>query len=146
VFRHGISAANMNGQKHCVALFFSSSLLSSLGLSDTQVCEPSIRALLGTAPHFCQVVVLKSRTVPNRTTLSLRILRVIRRGAQAMYNRGTTHIASHTHLTISSLLTLPPPLSTFLAFSRSRSYSLAVDPTFFFFSFALDKSLCGVCR
>jgi len=34
-------------------------LLSSLELSDTQVYEPSVRALLGTASHFCEVVVLK---------------------------------------------------------------------------------------
>ena len=34
-------------------------LLSSLELSDTKIYEPSIRALLGTAPHFCRVVVLK---------------------------------------------------------------------------------------
>ena len=31
----------------------SSSLLSSLELRDTKVYEPWIRALLGTAPHFC---------------------------------------------------------------------------------------------
>jgi len=31
----------------------SSLLLSSLELSDTQVYEPYIRALLGTASHFC---------------------------------------------------------------------------------------------
>ena len=37
----------------------SSSLLSSLELSGTQVYEPQIRALLGTTSHFCQVVVLK---------------------------------------------------------------------------------------
>ena len=37
----------------------SSLLLSSLELSDTQVYEPQIRALLGTASHFCKVVVLK---------------------------------------------------------------------------------------
>ena len=37
----------------------SSLLLSSLELSDTQVHEPSIRALLGTASRFCEVVVLK---------------------------------------------------------------------------------------
>jgi len=37
----------------------SSLLLSGLELSDTQVYEPQIRALLGTAPHFCEVVVLK---------------------------------------------------------------------------------------
>ena len=34
-------------------------LLSSLELSDTKVYEPYIRALLGTASHFCEVVVLK---------------------------------------------------------------------------------------
>ena len=38
----------------------SSLLLSSLELSDTKVFEPSIRALLGTAAHFCEVVVLTS--------------------------------------------------------------------------------------
>jgi len=40
-------------------VFFSSLLLSSLELSDTQVYEPQTRALLGTASHFCEVVVLK---------------------------------------------------------------------------------------
>ena len=87
-------------------LLLSSLLLSSLELSDTQVYGPQIRALLGTASHFCEVVVLKLRTVPIGTALSLRTLRVvvlklrtvpigtalslrtlrvIRRGAQAMY-------------------------------------------------------------
>ena len=36
-------------------------LLSSLELGDTQVHEPEIWALLGTASHFCEVVVLKLR-------------------------------------------------------------------------------------
>ena len=36
-----------------------SSLLSSLELSDTNVYEPKILAPLGTALHFCEVVVLK---------------------------------------------------------------------------------------
>jgi len=63
----------------------SSLLLSSLELSDTQVYEPQIRALLGTASHFYEVVVFKVRTVPIGTALSLRTLRVIFRGAQAMY-------------------------------------------------------------
>jgi len=40
----------------------SSLLLSSLELSDTKVYAPQIRALLGTAAHFCEVVVLKLRT------------------------------------------------------------------------------------
>ena len=40
----------------------SSLLLLSLKLSDTKVYEPQIRALLGTAPHFCEVVVLRLRT------------------------------------------------------------------------------------
>ena len=34
----------------------SSLLLSSLELSDTKVYQPLVRALLGTAAHFCQVV------------------------------------------------------------------------------------------
>ena len=37
----------------------SSLLLSSLELSDTKVYEPEIRARLGTAAHFCKVVVLR---------------------------------------------------------------------------------------
>ena len=65
----------------------SSLLLSSLELSNTQVYEPWIRTLLGTASHLCEVVVLQARTVPNGATLTLRILLVIRRGAQAMYKR-----------------------------------------------------------
>jgi len=63
----------------------SSVLLSSLELSDTQVYEPEIRALLGTASHFCEVIFLKLKTVPIGAARSLRTLRVIRRGAQAMY-------------------------------------------------------------
>jgi len=39
----------------------SSLLLSSLELSDTKVYAPQIRARLGTAAHFCEVVVLKLR-------------------------------------------------------------------------------------
>ena len=50
---------------------------------DTQHFEPQIRALLGSAPHFCGVVVLELRTVPIGTALNLR---VIRRGTHAMYN------------------------------------------------------------
>ena len=40
----------------------SSLLLSSLELSDTQVYAPQIRALLGTASHFCKAAVLKLRS------------------------------------------------------------------------------------
>ena len=43
--------------------FLSSVLLSRLELSETQFYEPSIRALLGTASHYCEVVVLRLRTV-----------------------------------------------------------------------------------
>jgi len=46
-----------------IRIFSSSLLLSSLELSDTKVYEPHIRALLGTASHFCEVVVLKSKTL-----------------------------------------------------------------------------------
>ena len=40
-------------------LLFSSLLLSNLELSDTKVYAPEIRPRLGTAAHFCEVVVLK---------------------------------------------------------------------------------------
>ena len=47
-------------------LFSSSLLLPSLALSDTKVYELEIRARLGTAAHFCEVGVLKSRTPRHR--------------------------------------------------------------------------------
>ena len=51
----------------------SSVLPLSLELGDTTIYEPQVRALLGTAPHFCEAVVLKLRTVPLGAALSLRI-------------------------------------------------------------------------
>ena len=45
----------------------SSLLLSSLELSDRKVYEPYMRALLGTAAHFCEVVVLKLHASPPRS-------------------------------------------------------------------------------
>ena len=58
------STLNPNPQTPTQAgsFFLSSLLLSSPELSDTQVYEPYIRALFGTASHFCEVVVLKLRT------------------------------------------------------------------------------------
>jgi len=47
-----------------VVLHFFSLLLSILELSGTQVYKPSIRALLGSASHFCEVFVLKLRSLP----------------------------------------------------------------------------------
>jgi len=64
-------------------------------LSDTTIYEPYIRALLGTASHFCEAVVVKLRTVPLGTALRLRIIRVIRRGAHAMYERAALLNARH---------------------------------------------------
>ena len=49
---------------HAGTLSSASVLLSSLELSDAQVYEPSIRALLETSPHFSKVVVLELITVP----------------------------------------------------------------------------------
>jgi len=54
----------------------SSLLLSSLELSDTKVYWPQTLALLGTSSHFCEVVILKLRTVPIGTALNLRTLPV----------------------------------------------------------------------
>ena len=50
----------------------SSLLLSSLELSDASIYEPCIRALLGTAPHFCEAVVFQLRTAPLPPTLTIR--------------------------------------------------------------------------
>ena len=69
----------------------SSLLLSSLELSETKVYEPYMQALLGTPAHFREVVVLESTPVPIGTALGSRILRVIRRGAQAMYKCGASN-------------------------------------------------------
>jgi len=66
-------------------LFF---IALDLEFSDTNFHEPQIRALLGTASDYCEAVVFQSRTVPSGTALGLSILRVVRRGAQAMYNLG----------------------------------------------------------
>ena len=52
-------ARGMGGRGDRVLFFSLSLLLSSLELSDTNVYEPYIRALLGTGSHFCHVVVLK---------------------------------------------------------------------------------------
>jgi len=56
-----------------LSLLLSSLLLPTLELSDTNVYEPEIRARLGTAAHFCEVVVLKSFKphIPNPKTLPL---------------------------------------------------------------------------
>ena len=65
------------GVKERVALvqvfffFFFSLLFWSHELNETSICGPYIRALLGTAPHFCSAVVLELRTVPLGTALSL---------------------------------------------------------------------------
>ena len=40
-------------------------VLSSLELSDTDVYAPYLRALLGTASHFCEIVVPEPRSHPN---------------------------------------------------------------------------------
>ena len=55
----------------CMVPFFFSVLLSRLELSDTTIYEPQIRALLGTAPHFCQGVDVELRTVPLGTAQSV---------------------------------------------------------------------------
>ena len=54
-------------------------LLSSLEMSDTDVYEPSIRARLGTAAHFCQVLVLKLPILA-RSQTSLLLCRLEREG------------------------------------------------------------------
>jgi len=55
------------GAEPAVVREHASLLLLRLELSDTKVYETQIRALLGTASHFCEVVVLKLRTVGGRS-------------------------------------------------------------------------------
>ena len=45
-----------HGNATLLQVTYSSVFLSSLELRDTKVYEPQIRALLGTASHFCEVV------------------------------------------------------------------------------------------
>ena len=72
----------------CTLSLLSALLFSSLELSDTTIYEPYIRALFGTASHFCEAVDPKLGAVLLGTLLKLGVLRVIRCGAQAMYKRG----------------------------------------------------------
>ena len=71
----------------CHVSMVSSSLLyysrASRGVIQ-EVYEPQIRVLLGTASYFCEVVVLKSRTVPIGTALSLRIRYSSEHGVQSL--------------------------------------------------------------
>ena len=59
--------ASPTAPKQVRSFFFFITL--GLELSDTKVYKPEIRALLGTASHYCEAVVLKSRTVPNQVRL-----------------------------------------------------------------------------
>ena len=51
---------------HRVVSSSSSLLLLSLELSDTTIYEPQIRALLGTASHFCEAVVVSPQAIPRK--------------------------------------------------------------------------------
>ena len=81
----------------------SSSLLSSLELSDTRVCEPRILALLGPASHFCEV--------PPSLNSGLR-------GMTGPQNRGRVHrMCTRTCLKVTSqyrMANKPPPTSQYL--------------------------------
>ena len=54
--------ARKGGGSHRASLLPFPFLLSILEWSDTHVYDPEIQALIETASHFCEVVVLKSRT------------------------------------------------------------------------------------
>ena len=60
VYGSGVADQRQDERQRGALIFFL--LLSNLELNDTKVYEPEIRTLLGTASHFCAVVVLKSRT------------------------------------------------------------------------------------
>ena len=57
-------ALEQAGEAFRDGLLYSSLLLWSLELSDRTIYDPSIGALLGTASHFCYVVVLKLSAPP----------------------------------------------------------------------------------
>jgi len=74
VFRaveHGGTSRQVRAHGEHAGLSSSSLLLSSLELSDTKVYEPSIRALLGTASHFCEVVAGQSTLNPKTDFVSI---------------------------------------------------------------------------
>ena len=59
----GSSAGQPTGSVSIPFFFF---ITRGQELSETKVCEPEIRALLGTALYFCEALVLKVGTVPSR--------------------------------------------------------------------------------
>ena len=60
IWKNKENNAAAKGQVFSSLLYYS----PALELSDTQVYGTQVRALLGTASHFCEVVVLKLRSVP----------------------------------------------------------------------------------
>ena len=60
-----------------------------------QVYEPQLQALLGTASHYCEAIVLELSAVPSGTALVSRILLLVRRGAQAIYNQFDTTLLDY---------------------------------------------------
>ena len=69
--------------------------LSSQELSDTTIYEPYTRALLGTASHFCEVVVLKS--IPPAVVLVCAIISIcMRRRRQQMQMVQMHQVPPHT--------------------------------------------------
>ena len=56
--------------------FFLFLITLGLEMSDTNVYEPCIRALLGAASHYCEAVVVESRAVPFGTALGCHARRV----------------------------------------------------------------------
>ena len=62
-----------------------------------------MRAFLASAPHFCRAVVLKLRSAPLGTALSLTILEVSRRGALATGRAGRGGDAYNAGLRMMSL-------------------------------------------
>ena len=90
----------------------SSLLLSSLDLSDTRIYEPSIRALLGTARHFCSAVVLKLIIVPLGTALSRRTFSPSRRRASSSSSCPRSFNQDQPSTLNPQPSNLPPPPST----------------------------------
>ena len=93
-----------SGRWRCVPRPSSCLLLSSLELSDTQVYEPYIRALLGTASHFCVVArVLVTLVTGLRRSLSLKLRDTRVHEPQIHPKPGCVGASSSSSLLLSSL-------------------------------------------
>jgi len=103
----------------------SSFLLSSLELSDAKVYEPCIRALLGTASEFCEVVVLKLRTTYQGRRGAVQDKTVKEKASTSRAPIRGVAAAGAPELSLSRSLSLPHTLSLSPSHTLSLTLSLS---------------------